>query len=413
MEASKLKYNLDSSFLKLKAYCEDENFKGWDPYDGLNSKLFQITPLKHWRFARLAWIQAFKLNPINLRSFFLVPKQHNAKGIGLFLSGYCNLYRIAESGNFSFGSKLKILEQINFLAGLLSEIKTSGYSGACWGYNFDWQNRVFFQPRFTPTVVATSFCGEALFNAYEITKNESHLSCALSSCDFIANDLNRTKIDDEQFIFSYSPLDQSCVYNASLLGAKLLSIGYSHTKNNDWLDLSRMATKTIINKQSSDGSWIYGEDKVQNWVDSFHTGFNLECIWKVAKYTEEESFKDSFKKGFEYYLKNFFSENKIPKYYHNKIYPIDIHSPAQLIVTLTSSNQLDMHKELAENVLKWTIDNMQSSSGYFYYQIKKGVSSKISYMRWAQAWMFKAFTDYFKLTLITDKDHLNLRAEKL
>ena len=27
-----------TSFKKLKQYCEDEGFKGWDPYDGLNSK---------------------------------------------------------------------------------------------------------------------------------------------------------------------------------------------------------------------------------------------------------------------------------------------------------------------------------------------------------------------------------------
>ena len=48
--------------------------------------------------------------------------------------------------------------------------------------NFDWQNREFYRPKNTPTVVATSFCGEALFKAYEITKNQDYLNCALSSC---------------------------------------------------------------------------------------------------------------------------------------------------------------------------------------------------------------------------------------
>lgn len=404
MEVNKLKYKVDTSFLKLKNYCEKQKFKGWDPYDGLNSKLFQATPLRKWSFPRLAWIQLFKRNPINLRSLLLVPKQHNAKGVGLFLAGYCNLYKIAESGNSAYGTKAEILEQINFLAELLIEMKTSGYSGACWGYNFDWQNRVFFQPRYTPTVVATSFCGESLFNAYEITKNKSHLNCALSACDFITNDLNRTIIDDYQFIFSYSPLDHSQVYNASLLGAKLLSIGYSYTNNKEWLDLAKRATKTIINKQASDGSWIYGEHKVQDWKDNFHTGFNLECIWKVTKYTGEESFKKSFNEGIDYYLENFFLENKIPKYYHNRVYPIDIHSPAQLIITLSHTNLLNKHKELAEDVINWTIDNMQSSNGYFYYQLKKIVSSKVPYMRWAQAWMFRSFTEYIKFIEYEDLD---------
>ena len=32
---------VSQSFQKLKTYCEAENFAGWDPYDGLNSKVFQ------------------------------------------------------------------------------------------------------------------------------------------------------------------------------------------------------------------------------------------------------------------------------------------------------------------------------------------------------------------------------------
>ena len=104
---------LENSFLKLKTYCEIENFKGWDPYDGLNSKFFQALPLKKWDLARLAWIQGFKRSPFNFRKLLLVPKEYNAKGIGLFLSGYCNLYRIAEKGNTSFGTKAELLKKIN------------------------------------------------------------------------------------------------------------------------------------------------------------------------------------------------------------------------------------------------------------------------------------------------------------
>ena len=47
------------------------------------------------------------------------------------------------------------------------------------------------------------------------------------------------------------------------------------------------------------------------------------------------------------------------------------------------------------NVLNWTIDNMQHKKGYFYYQLKKGISSKISYMRWSNAFMFNAMAHYF------------------
>ena len=70
-------------------------------------------------------------------------------------------------------TKEECLNQINKLARLLIEMRNTNYSGACWGYNFDWQaRRLFLFPKDTPTVVATSFAVTALLKAYEITKNQ-------------------------------------------------------------------------------------------------------------------------------------------------------------------------------------------------------------------------------------------------
>src|SRR5699024_4176577 len=144
----------------------------------------------------------------------------------------------------------------------------------------------------------------------------------------------------------------------------------------------------IVLKQAKDGSWIYGEDKVQDWVDSFHTGFNLECIWKVMQDTQDYSYKESFDLGMKYYLDTFFLRDGTSKYYNNQVNPIDIHSPAQLIATLAASDLLTDEINKVDKVLNWTVNNMQSDEGFFYYQKKKIISSKIPYMRWAQAWMF-------------------------
>ena len=101
-------------------------------------------------------------------------------------------------------------------------------------------------------------------------------------------------------------------------------------------------------------------------------------------------------KGFDYYIKNFFKSDGTPKYYNNMTYPIDIHCPAQLFVTLSKLKMFKNHHLLANNVYNWTINNMQSTKGYFYYQLKKGISSKISYMRWSNAFMFNAMTYFIK-----------------
>ena len=217
----------------LKSYCESEQFKGWDPYDGLNSKVFQALPfLKDSALCRLAVIQGFKRSPVNFRKLAMVPKEHNAKGIGLFLQGYCNLYKAVSTNPDlaeSLGSEKEMMARVEELADLLISMQSKGYSGACWGYNFDWQaRRLFLFPKHTPTVVATCFCATALMDAYEITGKQDYLDVALSSAEFVLNDLHRTPLNGG-FLFSYCPLQgNDTVFNASLLGSKLLACCYHY-----------------------------------------------------------------------------------------------------------------------------------------------------------------------------------------
>lgn len=380
-----MKDNILHSFHKLKTYCEKEQFKGWDPYDGLNSKLFQSVPLiSKSRFLRLAWIQLFKRNPINLRKIVGVRKDFNSKGIGLFISGYCNLYKE--------DPKQEYLDYIILLSDKLLTLQFKDYSGACWGYNFDWQARAFFQPKGTPTVVATTFNAESLLQAYEITQDQKYLDTATSASKFILNDLNRTSGKGDTFSFSYSPLDKTQVFNASLLGAKLLCKIYTYTNDNTLLTEAKNAVQFVCDFQQENGAWSYGTLPFHKWVDNFHTGYNLECIYAYQKISGDTQFAQHIEKGFKYYIDTFFTEEGISKYYNNSVYPIDIHAPAQLVVTLQRMERLDENKALVDRVLGWTIDNMQSEKGYFYYQKNKYFSSKIPYIRWAQAWMFYGFS---------------------
>ena len=94
-------------------------------------------------------------------------------------------------------------------------------------------------------------------------------------------------------------------------------------------------------------------------------------------------------------------ENGCPKYYHNSLYPIDIHCSAQGIVTCLKLNQYDIKSlEIAGNIAKWAIENMQDKKGYFYYQKTKWFTNKIPYIRWSQAWMYYALAFYLSKTEI-------------
>ncbi len=387
------------SLSNLKKYCEAQNFKGWDPYDGLNSKIFMAIPfLNKSALCRLVVIQGFKRCPVNLRKIAFVPKEYNAKGIGLFVQGYCNLYKVVSKRPdlaADFGTSEELLGKIHELSKLLISLQSKGYSGACWGYNFDWQaRRLFLFPKYTPTVVATNFCATALMDAYEITGEQKYLDVALSAADFIIKDLHRTECNDG-FLFSYSPLKgNDTVYNASLLGSKLLSYCYHYKENKEYKELASLSVKACCHAQKNDGSWGYGMLPVQSWIDSFHTGYNLDGLIAYEEMTGDTSFHEYILRGFNYYVKNFFEEDGCPKYYHDRKYPIDIHCPGQLFITLSRLHKFDDYRILAHKVLEWTIRNMQDKKGYFYYQLKQGISSKIPYMRWSNAFMFDALSYY-------------------
>jgi len=380
---------IQASFEQLKAYCEQEDFKGWDPYDGLNSKLFRALPwISRRKWPRLAWIQLFKRSPVNLRRITGVAKDYNPKGLGLFLSGYCNLYQKQPQEQY--------ITTIKYLADKLLTLQSQGWSGACWGYNFDWQARAFFQPKYTPTVVATTFIAYSLMDAYEITGEQRYLDAAISAQHFVLKDLNRTYDDEGNFAFSYSPEDRTQVFNASLLGSRLLSRIYHYTGDAALLDVARRSILFCCRHQRADGSWSYGTLPFHQWIDNFHTGYNLECIREYRKYSGDTSFDSHVDKGLAYYLETFFTAEGIAKYYSNKTYPIDIHNTAQLVVTLSRLDVLEQHRHMVDTSLLWSIVHMQDKKGYFYFQMKNRYSSRIPYVRWAQGWMFYGMTEYLK-----------------
>jgi len=99
------------------------------------------------------------------------------------------------------------------------------------------------------------------------------------------------------------------------------------------------------------------------------------------------------RRGFEYYRNQFFTDASAPRYFHNRTYPIDIHSVAQSIITLLSFKDLDeSNVPMAFSVFRWAMTHMWDPRGYFYYQVYPFCTIRIPYMRWSQAWMCMALS---------------------
>src|ERR1051325_4566500 len=267
--------DLINAHRELWKYCRAQGLAGYDPYDGLNSRLFQATPFRNSRAVRLAWTQFHKRSPVNFRSLVKIPRERNAKAIALFaLAALADFRREPTKENETEAREL--LDDLIWMS-------LKGFKGACWSYNFDWQSRSFFAPRGTPTIVPTAFAARALCEAAEVLSRDEYLPFARTICDFILNDLNRSVETDDEVCFSYSPLDRTCVFNASLLAGEVLATVGGLLGEQGLIDWATKAALYVVRRQRADGSWAYGADSHQGWSDNLHTAYILTSLSRIME----------------------------------------------------------------------------------------------------------------------------------
>lgn len=415
--------SIESILQNLERFLERDNFKGYDPYDGLNSPFLKFLTFKK-KWLRIAVMQFMRRFPINLRHLFGIAKGRNPKAMGLLASAYIELYKQTKDENY--------LKKVGEILEWLVQNRSQGYSGSAWGYNFDWQSAIFYIPKGGPTVVNTAFISNAFLDAYEVLKEERYLEIARSSCDFILKDLDRSYLKDIRssdpeiqnssasseirhsqtgksetpFCFSYSTSDSTCTHNANLLAVELLTRVHYYTKEKVLLENASMALRFTLSHFNSNGSIYQGVTRAQKFIDSFHTGFILVSLKNISNsldFADDGGFKpralslqgrQSLEKGYEYYKNTFWEDDRCPRYYHSKKYPIDLHCSAQGIITFLEFREYDNEAvDMAKQIANWAIENMwDDKNGYFYFQKMKLYTNKIPYIRWPNAWMFLALT---------------------
>lgn len=389
MGSSNAKDIIYAATQRLLAYCRSNEWAGYDPYDALNSRLLLAVPALNSRIPRLVLTQTLKRLPVNLRRLLAVPKTQNAKGLALFLSAFV---RLAKS---DMHNPQELEELTGIMIKRLSALRSpvNGYS--CWGYSFPWQTRSVIVPSGSPNLVCTTFVANALFDAYEYCANAQCLAMGLSAAEYVLNELYWTA--DGASGFSYplpSVRNRNQVHNANFLGAALLCRAYSYTGDERFSVPALRVARYSAARQRVEGSWYYGEAASQRWIDNFHTGFNLCALRDLSRYMATTEFDSVILSGFGFYRQHFLHGDGSVGYFHDRTYPIDIHSVAQSIITLLTFKDLDPNNlSLAHSVLQWALKHMwDDRRGYFYYRVLRSHTNRISYMRWSQAWMLLAMS---------------------
>jgi len=371
----------------ILAAARESSFAGSDPFDGLNSRFFSLFPgLKRGKFG-LAWIQLNKRSPINLRPLLQVPLARNPKGIALFILGLIDDYKRTNDADYLD----EAVELANWL--LTQQSEKNIWRHSCWGYHFDWNARAFFVPKGKPNVITTIYVAQALYALGELVDNEFYIEASVSAADFIVKVLY-TESDGRNF-FAYIPGETAFVHNASLWGAAWVSFIAQKTANEKYKDLALKVARQSVSEQAEDGSWVYGARHHHQFIDGFHTGYNLEALDLIRKSLGVFEFDSTINKGLEYYKSSLIDSDGSAKYYNNEKYPLDMHSVTQVVITLLKVGGSSDDLELASRVLKRSVETLYlPGSGRFVYQKYKYYSNKIDYMRWTQAWVYYSFSKY-------------------
>ena len=379
-----LSVTMNSALARLESWLLESGFKGHDPFDALRSPILRRLMFNS-RWLGVVWVQLLRRSPVNFRYLFRVSPGYNPKGMGLFLAAYIRRYRTT--------GDLEDRKHIDQFADWLRMNRCAGFQEACWGYNFDWPNRSFFAPAGTPTIVNTVFIAHALLDRFELLDTAEDLETARSACDFLLHRLVCIE-DSTGACFNYTPFDRRYVHNANMLGASLLARVSRITGEKHLQTRSRSAASFTVARQRSDGSWPYGIAGSDGWVDNFHTGFVLVSLLEYIRYSQDTEFEENLDRGYRYWKSELFTADRLPKYYSNRVYPIDIHSVAQGILTFLAFSDRDQEaNSRACDLAGWGAANMQDEKGYFHYQIGRHLRNRIPYIRWAQAWMFRALAE--------------------
>ncbi len=377
----------ESIIENLFAGALESDFGGDDPFDGLNAYPFRRWPKWQDSWLGLAWTQLFKRSPLNFRRITGVPKQRNPKGVALFISGM-----LLENERNPQPELVQRAKQLgNWLVEQMSDQDVWG--APSWGYHFPWKARAFFVPLGKPNLITTVYVSKALYDLGKLCNDSNMVDIALRSADFIVDKLY---VSSEQGdYFRYIPDESALVHNANLWAAAWVMKSAHIRDIPEHKELARLACETSVYAQNDDGSWPYGARSHHQFIDGFHTGYNLETLNILNQYWHDSSLQPVIEKGFAYYKETLISSDGTAKYYHNNAYPLDTHNFAQAIITISKLGITEADKNLTKNIILSCIKNLfLEKDRRFVYHKDKYITNSINYSRWTQSWAYFAFNLY-------------------
>ena len=331
-----------------------------------------------------------------------------------YAMGFAFLYEA--TGNAAYLEKA-----VHFLE-MLEETRSRGFKEHCWGYPFDWVTRNGMLASHTPFITTTPYVFEAFQQVFGLVQHNGPLSSDRYPLErqnewrSILASITRhatTDIKDQPFpgggnTCSYMPGVEFNVVNAAAYRATMLVSAAKYFGDDQLLNIAKGNVDFVLAAQNADGSWPYAKDGVRDFVDHFHTCFVMKALAKIHALTGEQRILDALKRGVDYYVKNLFGEDGMPRPFSKAprltVYKCELYDCAECInLCLLLRKHVPALENTLETVVTGILANWVKPDGSFRSRKLIFGWDNVPMHRWAQSQMFRSLAFYLQETSKSEK----------
>lgn len=374
--------------LDVLAYARERDYTGWDYCDGMSSRIRRTLPVEN-RWVNLAFQEAAKRTPVNVRPLLLVERRRNFMGAGLFAMANLTVDRVLHESGTAGTADVDFASEATELLEWLIANRVRGYSGFCGSHQHQTQSVTGTGDTDTPSVLSTATPARALLRAGRL--DPVYPTVGRTAGDFVVEDLEYREVEDGAVI-KYLPTDDwdHVTPNAIAVGARLLLELFTHTGDVRQAERAGEMLEFVAGLQTVEGGWFYRHPPEASHLsmDNFHNGFVLEALLRYDELVDGNRFEGVIDRALAFHRTTLFDENGAPNWDESSTYPRDVHASAQGIVVFSMTGEFDR----AERILGWALENLSDGEGRFYFRKHRFYTKRVTLMRWCQAWMAYAMS---------------------